>query len=180
MLRDTHAGNVRGSSSGTASAGTRKKTARPKVTKPPVKERLHQLGPVGEMKTHASRAAYRLRKKIAKAKGYMFPADLHIVEYLEQAAAALESTALRLDQVPKTWRPAHGSIGGVPIEQGARVHLKTAYHKAHIELTDTSVTMVVTRVVGAKIVCRVEHGLEKGMTIPMPRAHVERIPEAEG
>jgi hypothetical protein len=168
MLRDTHTGNVRRS--------TGVLVASPRRAKRTVgeKERLYKEGPVGELKILAARAAYRLRKKISKAKAYALPGELRITELLEQAANALEDAVLAMNKVPKSWTPAKGSVGGAPLELSAVVVVKGANREARIELTDPSVRLRVTKMVGGKVACRVMDGHQKGMLIVVPRLHLER------
>jgi hypothetical protein len=180
MLRDSHAGNVRlvsvnGTGHGLASRKSTRKAK--KVKAPKEKEQLYKLGPVGEMSALTARAASRLRKWAAKAKSYGFPPDLVIHELLEQAAVELEATVIALKRVPKDWKPARGSIGGTPIAEGSTVIVKERHRSARIELTDPRVKLSVTRVVGGKMVCRVEEGAETGMVVVIPRAHLELADE---
>lgn len=168
-MRDTHAGNVRGSSRDVLVASPRKTKRK--------KERLYKEGPVGELRMLAARAAYRLRKKIAKAMQYELPPELRIIESLDQAAGALENAVLAMGKVPKSWSPAKGSVGGTALEISAIVTVREANCEAHVELVDPSVRLRVTRVIGGKMVCRVMEGQERGMVIVVPRMHLERAAE---
>lgn len=184
MLRDSHAGNVRlvsvnGTGNGLASRKVARKAKKIKVAKEakptkPKKNRLYTAGPVGQLSALSARAALRLRKWAIRANSYGLPPDLKIHELLDQAAATLEDTVVGLSRVPADWKPARGTVGGgTPIAEGSWVRVKENYQKTRIEMSDPSVKLLVTRVVGGKMVCRIEEGDDRGMVIVILRTHLE-------
>jgi len=171
-LRDAHAGNVRSLSVVGAAASSRKAARKQKAPTKPDRSPLKALSDV------TLRSAARLRKWAIRAKIYGLPADLKVVEALNQAVSALGDAAIGLSRVPADWKPARGSGSMMAVlDEGAIVRIKQEHRALRIELRDASTKLAVVRAVGGKVVCKVNGGKDEGLLIVVPRVHLEKVDE---
>lgn len=136
-------------------------------------EYLYGEGPARAAEIRIGRTATRVRKHAARLKSYGLP-DPSIVADLIAAHKLLQSAEQKLAKVPKDWRPARGTLGATPLEEHSRVMVREAVADRYEGVFDTSQSLKVAQIVGARIVCETKfNGVL--VRIPMPRSHVQVI-----
>jgi hypothetical protein len=130
-------------------------------------EYLYALGPLGQAQIRIEREGNRLRKWALRLKSYNLPSAA-AVEGLERASNEVDAVLAALSKIPKDWRPARGTVGATPIEEGAMVCIRAAYISKYEDILDVNGPMKVLRIVGGRVVL----DLGKNVKMPLPRAHV--------
>jgi len=136
-------------------------------------EYLYGEGPARAAEIRIGRTATRVRKHAARLKSYGLP-DPSIVTDLIEAHKFLRSAEQKLTKVPKDWRPARGTLGATPLEEGMRVMVHSKVAKRYEGVFDVSKPLKVDQIIKSLIVCETKF---KGavVRIPMPRSHVQAV-----
>jgi hypothetical protein len=131
-------------------------------------EYLYAMGPIGAAQVRIEREGGRLRKWAIRLKSYGLPSN-DAVTALEKAATGVEEALAALNDIPKGWRPARGTVGATPIETGAQVTVRDAYAQKYVGIDGMSAksAMTVLQIIGGRVVLDV-----KGIKMVLPRAHV--------
>lgn len=136
-------------------------------------EYLYGEGPAKAEQIRIERMAKRAGKHAALCKSYVLPTKV-VVEKLLAAQKLLKEAAHELSRVPHSWRPERGTIGAVPIEEGARVKVKKAMRQKYVDVFDVDAELKVAEIIGSRILCEVRRGGQT-MVIPMSRSHVQVV-----
>ena len=134
---------------------------------------LDQGGPLPGERIRLLREAVRLKKRLFRLQSYGLPTEEPTV-LLGKAVALIEEVCGQLQKVPKTWRPRPGSVGATPLTEGLTVTLRPAFAQKYQGIVEEKCLMTIKTITGGRVLCEVK----KGMTIVLPRVHVQAVPEA--
>ena len=107
-------------------------------------------GPVGAEILKLERESVRVWKRVLRLKGYGLP-NKDALDALTAAHQKLLDTIEHLKKVPKDWRPARGTLGATPLEEGMPVMLKESAAEQYKGLIDVKKPLKVLRVVEGKV-----------------------------
>jgi hypothetical protein len=134
-------------------------------------EYLYAMGPLGAAQLRIERQGIKLKRWALQLKVFGLPSD-DAIEALEQACEYVTKAVTALGEIPKGWKPARGTLGLIPLEEGVLVTLREA-HQTKYEgiIDDLTASMKVVKVVGGRVVC----DLGGGFRMPIVRAHLQTV-----
>ncbi len=146
-------------------------------------ELLYKKGPVGAEIERLTRLSARVAKRAARLKNFGLP-TVGAQRALEAAHENMVHCIEKLKEVPKDWRPARGSIGGSPLEAGAKISINDKAKRHYENIFDVAQPMVVIGLVGGKVLVKAVPLKKAGIgtdeiTTMLPRLHVSRAPKAD-
>jgi hypothetical protein len=133
-------------------------------------EYLYAMGPLGAAQVRIEREGERLRKWMLKLKGFALPSS-DAVDALEEACLQVTKAVRALSRIPESWRPARGTLGMAPIEEGAMVEVRAKHQGKYEGIIDGDTSMRVLKIVGGRVIV----DLGKGLKMPILRAHVVAV-----